>query len=153
MITNSWRGIVSEKFGTNSQNAIIVKKSCEKGKSKKRKTEIIVGHIADALSKVLAHIIDYFKILYITARIDVEHHLALEGIWVPGGVIEMPSSGYMEQKSIRKTFENEIMNPENLSVLMKNIVNSLHINMGLSAGVGAGVEKYGICIMYKCIYE
>ena len=98
-----------------SQNAIAVNAVTGKGERNKNKLDIIVGHISEALSEVLASFMDTFNIHSITATINGQHRRAPEGTWVPGGGIEIPCTYKIYAPKIhKKDIRNAITDAENL---------------------------------------
>ena len=58
--------------------------------SQKKEKEVIVGHVPEPLAKVLYPMMKKWMILSLKAKIDGEKRRAPEGMWVPGGGIEIP---------------------------------------------------------------
>ena len=55
----------------------------------KTKKETIVGHVSKLLAKILYPLVKEWKILSLIAKIDGDKQRAAEGIWDPGGGIEL----------------------------------------------------------------
>ena len=93
-----------------SQNAIVVNAVTEKGKGVK--FNVIVGHIPEPLSEVLASFMDNFKIHSIITTIEGQHRLLEEHGYQVEGLKSHAHKESMEQQFIRK--RKAIKNAENL---------------------------------------
>ena len=55
-------------------------------------SEKIVGYVPDTLAEILYPLMTTWKIISVTATVEGNHRAAPEGMWVPGGGIEIPST-------------------------------------------------------------
>ena len=70
-------------------------------KSTKTKKETIVGHVPEPLAKILYPLMKEWKMLSLIAKIG-DKQRAPEGIWVPGGGIELPCTYFINAAKIQK---------------------------------------------------
>ena len=65
-----------------------------------------VGHVPDSLAEIFSPLMATWKILSVIAIVESNHRAAPEGVWVPGGGIEIPCSyklygAKMHKKNVR----------------------------------------------------
>ena len=64
----------------------------------------LVGHVPEALAKILYPMMNEWRILWMKAVITGEKRRAPEGTWVPGGGIELPCIYYIYAAKIHKNY-------------------------------------------------
>ena len=102
-----------------SSHAIVVKPKTRNDKRKQKQllseSEKIVGHVPDTLAEILYPLMTTWKIISVTATVEGNHRAAPEGMWVPGGGIEIPCTYKLYGAKLhKKNVRNIIRKTQNL---------------------------------------